>query len=364
VLGIREENSFAVSSLQSNRSYRFRQLGLTDARPVVPESPVTGPEERLELVREHGDFSLAFTTAVQKGMKYFGDSRGYIAYDDRLGYTFVLGDPVADTRDREHLIRQFIREHRRVAFCQISPATAQIVRDCKYYINEMGIESIVALPGYDFRGQEKKWLRTAEAWTSRRGYTAREESTENIGAAKINAVSLAWRATRTVKRKEVRFLNRPFVACDEPGTRRFFFFDPEQRMLAFVFFDPIYREGQLIGYVACSKRRHPDAPVYAEHAIMKHAIEVFQREGCQELRLGLSPLAAIEDREFRSSWFVHRAFRFAFASKFINRLFYNVQGHAEYKRRYRGREEKVYFATQSQCDPVQLAALIKVCKIV
>jgi lysylphosphatidylglycerol synthetase-like protein (DUF2156 family) len=362
VFGVKEDNSVAESALRSNRSYRFRQIGLTDPRPIVSDTPLSDVDERLDLVREHGDFSLAYATAVQKGLKYFGDERGYLAYDERLGYTFVLGDPVAAPRDRESLIREFVSEHRRVAFCQISPATAQIVQDCKFYLNEMGVESVVALPEFDFRGQEKKWLRTAEAWTSRRGYSIREGSADRVGLDQIESVSSAWRATR-VKRNEVRFLNRPCVLADEPGTRRFFFFDPEQRLLAFVFFDPIYRDGQRIGYVACSKRRHPDAPAYAEQAIMKHAIEVFQREGCEELRLGLSPLAEIEDREFRSSWFLHTAFRFAFASKLVNRLFYNVQGHAEYKRRFRGREEKVYFATQSQCDLVQLAALIKVCKI-
>ncbi|MEO8496723.1 MAG: phosphatidylglycerol lysyltransferase domain-containing protein [Planctomycetota bacterium] len=148
-----------------------------------------------------------------------------------------------------------------------------------------------------------------------------------------------------------------------PGTRRFYFFDADQRLLAFVFFDPLHRDGRLIGYVACSKRRHPDAPVYAEQAIMKHAIEVFQREGCQELRLGLSPLAWIEEREPRSSWCLNRLFRYGFSSRAVNKSYYNVQGLAEYKRRFLGREEKVYFATRSQFNPLQLAALIKVCKV-
>jgi phosphatidylglycerol lysyltransferase len=318
----------------------------------------------LELVREHGDFSLAYTTAVQSRLQYFGDERGYIAYDHRWGHTFVLGDPVAAPLDRQRLIEQFVAQHRRVAFCQISPATAQMVQQCGFSVNEMGVDSIVPLPGYDFRGQEKKWLRSAEAWTNRRGYTTREETTQRVGVKQIESVSLAWRATRRVKRKEVRFLNRPFVASDEPGTRRFFFFDADQRLLAFVFFDPLYRDGRLFGYVACSKRRHPDAPAYAEQAIMKHAIEVFQREGCQELRLGLSPLAWIEDREHRSSWFINKLFRYGFSSRVVNKIFYNVQGLAEYKRRYRGREEKVYFATESQFNPLQVAALIKVCKVV
>jgi lysylphosphatidylglycerol synthetase-like protein (DUF2156 family) len=349
---------------QANRKHRFRQIGLVGDQQQAERSLPSDLSRRLDLVSEHGDFSLAYTTAVQSGLQYFGDDRGHIAFDTRLGYTFVLGDPVAAPDDRERLIRQFLAEHRRVAFCQISPATAQIVRECKFYVNEMGVETSIALPGYDFRGQDKKWLRTAETWTARRGFTTQEEPTDLVGVEQIESVSLAWRGTRTVKKREVRFLNRPLTAADEPGTRRFFFFDSEQRMLAFVFFDPLFRDGRLFGYVACSKRRHPDAPPHAEHAIMKHAIEVFQREGLQELRLGLSPLAGIEDREHRSSWFCHVMFRGAFSSRLINRYFYNVQGHAEYKRRYRGTEEKVYFATPYQFNPLQLAALIKVCKVV
>jgi lysylphosphatidylglycerol synthetase-like protein (DUF2156 family) len=364
VLQIKEESPQTRASLWSNRSYRFRQIGLVKDFSSVADAPPSDIDQRLDLVAEHGDFSLAYTTAVQKGLKYFGDERGYIAFDNRLGYTFVLGDPVAAPSEREPLIRRFLAAHRRVAFCQISQATALIVQRCKFYLNEMGVDSILTLPGYDFRGQDKKWLRTAEAWTSRRGYITREESTHRVGVEQIQSVSLAWRATRTVKKKEVRFLNRPFSASEEPGTRRFYFFDSNQRLLAFVFFDPLHRDGRLIGYVACSKRRHPDAPAYAEQAILKHAIEVFQREGCEELRLGLSPLAGIDDRDFRSSWFVRQLFQCAFNSNMINRLFYNVQGHAEYKRRYRGREDKVYFATQSLLNPVQMAAFIKVCKIV
>jgi len=363
MISINTRNSTWGSSSRTTRWRRFLQAEVAGEPLRASHLSPAAKSQRLDLVFEHGDFSLAYTTAVQSGLQYFGDERGYISYATRLGNTFVLGDPVAAPQDRERLIQQFVAQHRHVAFCQISPATAQIVQRCKFYVNEIGVDSIVSLPGYDFRGQEKKWLRTAEAWTSRRGYITREEPAERVGVDQIKSVSQAWRATRINKNKEVRFLNRPLVTSDEPGTRRFYFFDAEQRLLAFVFFDPLHRDGRLIGYVACSKRRHPDAPVYAEQAIMKHAIEVFQREGCQELRLGLSPLAGIEDREYRSSWFLNQVFRYGFSSRVVNKSFYNVQGHAEYKRRYLGREEKVYFATKSQFNPVQLLGLIKVCKI-
>jgi phosphatidylglycerol lysyltransferase len=131
-----------------------------------------------------------------------------------------------------------------------------------------------------------------------------------------------------------------------------------------VFFDPLYRAGRLFGYVAVSKRRLADATAYAEQAIMKQAIETFQREGLQELRLGLCPFADVEDRDFRHSRLVHYLFRKAFSSRLVNERFYNVQGHADYKRRYYGREEKIYYATGRGSNFLRLLALAKVCKLV
>jgi lysylphosphatidylglycerol synthetase-like protein (DUF2156 family) len=364
VITIHTPGSVLGATFDATRWYRPRQIALVSERVGWVHPSLATPARRLDLVREYGDFSIAYTTAVQDRLKHFGDHRGYLAYDRRMGYTFALGDPVAPPRERERILRRFVQQHRNVAFCQISRATAEIVQRCNFYVNELGVDSVLPLTEYDFSGQDKRWLRVAASWISRRGYTICEETAENVGLDQIESVSLAWRATRAVKRKEVRFLNRPLVLADEPETRRFYLFDDQRQLLAFVFFDPLFRDGRLLGYVACSKRRHPDAPPYAEHAIMKHAIETFQREGCQEFRLGLSPLAHIEDREFGASWFVSRAFRSAFESRLINRRFYNVQGHAEYKRRFRGREEKVYFATRSRLDPLQLAALVKICKVV
>src|SRR6187551_3199132 len=53
-------------------------------------------EQRLELVRRYGDFSLAYSTAVQKDLSYFGDAEGYIAFGSNMGSAFALADPVAE----------------------------------------------------------------------------------------------------------------------------------------------------------------------------------------------------------------------------------------------------------------------------
>lgn len=348
----------------------LKRLAFRSVEPAAEPQPFSylpfeHVPQRLELVQRHGDFSLAYTTAVQHRLRHFGNAKGYVAFERHSlsNQIFVLGDPVAAPEDRERLIRQFVARHPRATFCQISAATARIVEKLGFQLNEMGVDTVLPLPEYDFRGQDKRWLRQAASWASSRGYSIREAALDGTPDEAIEAVSEAWRRTRIIKRREVRFLNRPLVTSVEGGTRRFCFFDATERLLAFVFFDPLYRHGKLIGYVACNKRRHPDAPSQAEQAIMKHAIEVFQREGCQEVRLGLSPLAGIEDTEFRANRVFSFLFRSSFDSRLINQYFYNLQGHASYKRKFRGREEKVYLATKGGLNLVRLWALLKLCKV-
>ena len=164
-----------------------------------------------------------------------------------------------------------------------------------------------------------------------------------------------------MKQKEVRFLNRPIVLEDEPNVRKFFFYAPDDQLQAFVFLDPMYREGQLIGFVTCIKRRHPDAPMYSEQAIMKHIIEKLQSEGFSELKLGLSPAAWIDDDQLKNSALTSWLFKYSFQSGLVNRFAYHLKGHAEYKRRFRGREEKLYLCSQRGFSPFRLMVLIGVC---
>ena len=130
-----------------------------------------------------------------------------------------------------------------------------------------------------------------------------------------------------------------------------------------MFLDPIYRGGNVIGYVTAFKRRHPDAPLYAEHAIMKRIIETLKQEGVQQLKLGLSPLARIQDNDYRCNRMTSGLFRRMYNSQLLNRYCYNVVGHADYKSRFRGEEEKVYFASQSRFNSRRLLALIGLCGI-
>lgn len=320
-------------------------------------------QARLDLVSRYGDFSLAYCTAVQPWLEHFGDDDGFIAYRRRWGYTFVLGDIVAAESNQSKLLDRFLKKFPNAVFCQASRPLAERLQTRGFLLNEMGIDSTLDLPDYNFAGKQKEWLRYAANWSNRRDYQIREANFAEITPAAVEQVSEAWRKTRTVKRKEVRFLNRPIVMEDEPNVRKFFYLSPDNQLLAFVFLDPLYRDEKLVGFVTSIKRRHPDAPIYAEQAIMKFAIETLQADGLEQLKLGLSPLAWIDDEEFNRSWTTHRLFRHAFRAKWVNRYFYHLQGHADYKRRFRGREEKLYLACRRRFNPIRFMALVGLCGV-
>lgn len=355
-----------VTHKSSKPSKKKRRRDITQTYWAAEQDEVESDISRAardELMRKFGDFSLAFSTAVQPRLEYFGDDRGFIAYRRRWGVTFALGDVVAGPDRMPGLIEGFINQQKHVVFCQASQTLASRLNDHGFYVNEMGVDTTIDLADYTFAGKQKEWLRYAANWCKRRRFKIVEASFDQIHPDQVEEVSEAWRNTRTVKSKEVRFLNRPIVLEDEPDVRKFFFLSPEGKLLAFIFLDPLYRDDKLIGFVTAFKRRHPDAPMYSEQAIMKHAIEVLKNEGHEVLKLGLSPLANIADDRFKFSPMTKRIFNGSYNARWVNRYFYHLSGHADYKRRFRGSEEKVYFCSNRGFSLYRLFALVGLCGV-
>ena len=372
----------AFVDLKPKKSLQHRLFGRPRSRPKSsqtywtrvcqyshPDYSSIDREQRVRLLRKFGDFSIAYSTAVQPLMLHHGDENGYIAYRSRFGVTIALGDPVVRSENRAELIKQCVADLQQPVFCQVSLPTAEVLSRLGYYVNEFGVDTRLDLDEFTFDGKEKEWLRYASNWIKRRDYRVIEsnfgaESTGlPIDVDRVEEISEAWRRTRTIKRKEVRFLNRPIVLEPEQDVRRFFLVDSAQQLLAFVFLDPLYRDGEIAGYVTSFKRRHPDAPLYAEQAIMKAIIESLKAEQIPKLMLGLSPMAWLGEPTFRHSWFTRRVFGCLFHSRLINQSAYNLHGHAVYKRRFRGHEQKVYFASKNKITIRQLTALVGLCGV-
>ncbi|QPC89914.1 phosphatidylglycerol lysyltransferase domain-containing protein [Mesorhizobium sp. INR15] len=299
--------------------------------------------ERLALVRRHGDFSLAYSTAVQAKLSYFGDADGYIAFGTKMKHHFALGDPVADPARRPDYIKRFVEAGGSPWFVQIGEPTARVLAGLGYKINRLGVDTRLELPAHDFSGKRNETVRYSERWLTKKGFSF-EEDKRTVFLDEIARLSENWRGDRIVKRWEMGFLNRPFG--DQLGTdmRRFVLHGHEGELVALLDFDPMFRNGKVIGYTTAFKRKHIDASPHAEIGLTKYAVDRFREEGISVVTLGLSPMLDIGPSGFAENDFWRSTFQRAYESPWVNRRRFNLQGQAAFKRRFHGEEEPVYVA--------------------
>jgi lysylphosphatidylglycerol synthetase-like protein (DUF2156 family) len=323
------------------------------------------PDIRRSLLRQYGDFALAYSVTFQTGLEHFGDESGFLSYKTVGGTALVLSNPVAPPDKRKALITRFVNEKGDVCFWQISRPVAEILADLGCWINEMGSESQIDLSNYTFAGPEpaKRNLRRAYSRTMEKGYTTRECSAASLLQRELEAVSAKWRRTRLVKNREMTFLVRPVVLEDEPDVRKFFTFDRDGQLIAFAFFDPVYDRGEVVGYLCSTRRRLPKADSLVGYAQMRYAIEVFQQEGKKYLFLGLSPIANIADKEFRCNWLVNRSFRFAYTSFLVNRYLYPIQKLTIHKGAFSGAAAQSYYAFNQHPSLPRLIKVLRACTL-
>lgn len=320
--------------------------------------------DRIELVKRHGDFSLAYSSAVQPDLRRFGDHDGYIAYAAKMGSVIALGEPVAAPGRRAALIDAFVAAAYRPCFAEISDETARHLSARGYRVARMGIDTALDLQNYDFSGKRKETVRYSERWLDKNGYAIVEEKDFPDAEAAVAALSTAWRASRIVKRREMAFLNRPFPTGPDPWSRRFLLRDPQGAVVALLYFDPLFRHGEVIGYLTAFKRKRPETTSHAEIGLTKRAVDIFAAEGREVVMLGLSPLASPGPSGFEENavfrWLLGRLYD----SRAVNARVFNLKGHAAFKRRFHGREIPRYFAWAAGSPFVHFLSLLRLSKAV
>ena len=320
-------------------------------------------DQRWAHLLRHGSFPLAYAAVSETYVKSFGDAHGFLAYGQKMGETIVLGDPLVSTADAPGLIDEFIARMGRPSFAAVGEATAALLAARGYRVNAFGYDSVIDLAGHSFAGKDGKRIRYATSWLGAQGMRVEERPIEDFSRTEIEAMSVEWRKTRVVARREIRFLNREFAMHSELGVRRFFALSAEGRPQGLVSFDPVFREGETIGYLASNKRRYPQGSAYLDLAIMRHAIDCFRQEGREALWLGLSPLAPAGPSPFRDDPVVRRLFAHAFRSSLCNRKLFSLQGVAEYKNRFRGRRVPAYVAFPPGFNLHRVIALFRLIRV-
>ena len=325
--------------------------------------PDIGEQERLRLVQQHGNFALAYSATFQPDMNHFGDEDGFLAYKQVGSTAFVLSDPVAPRGHRENLIYRFAMVRSDACFWQISRPVAEILARYDFCVSEMGIETRLALDNYSFIGPTKRNFRRASQRAARGGIVIAERPVASLDCEELEFISKLWRQSRTIKDREMTFLTRPAILADEIDVRKFFAFDRDGKLQAFAFFDPIYENGRVSGYLCSAKRRHPEADTLIGYMLLRTAIEIFTSEGCKVLSLGLSPLCTTKTRDVANHRLIAFGFSVVYRSRLFNKFIYPMRGLAIHKGSFCGSVEPVYCAFSRGRVLSQLLNMPKACNI-
>jgi Uncharacterized conserved protein len=320
------------------------------------EAKALGQKEKWELLspflKQHGREALSYST-LQAGMEYFVTDRGYISYTTIQHPVFspkpkkiAFSDPVCSDADRPQLVREFIKVNPRVVFSCISEPFAEFLHENRFKVNCLGAEVELPVQNYNTQGNWKELdlIKRARNEAKREGIVIREETIENVNREQLSAVSSRWIGTKKVNDREIWIYARRAVFHYEEGVRKFVAYDRDGKVAGFVFYDPMYSEGRVIGYAATISRCDEGRFGRLSTAVHMYAMDQFKKEGVERFSLHLSPFMKLENGKFNDDFGVRMFLKVS--AKYGNEI-YNFQGLSFHKAKYRGYERNLYFASNA-----------------
>lgn len=303
-------------------------------------------------LRAYGGEALSYAT-IQEGMEYFiVEGIGYIAFTTithpvfaRKPKRIVLSDPVCAHDKLPDLIGYFLADNPSAAFVVISEHCAGVLREMRFKVNCIGPEPELPIQTYNTQGNWKDldMIKRARNEAKREGVIIREERLEEVAVEKLEAVSSKWRGSKILSDREIWIYARRPVWETEPDVRKFVAYDKLGGIIGFVFYDPVYRNDQVIGYSANTSRCDESKYGRLATAIHMEAVDVFRGEGKEILNLCLAPFVRLHLGKYNDDK-ITRLF-FELSEKYGNQI-YNFKGLAFHKSKYRVKEKPLYFASK------------------
>lgn len=312
--------------------------------------------ERVGYLKKFGTHSQSFST-LQPGMQYFDvPGIGYIAYMRKWGGTFVLSDPVCAPDDFGRLLESFHGRFPNASYIQVSKPVVDFLHlRFGLYGTQFGSESRIDLARWSLSGKKKQVLRTALNQAEKNGITVKERFSDDH----TREISEAWIRTRKCKSNEIRFLIRPMEMEYRENERHFYAYQ-DGKAVGFIYFDPIYRNNEIISYVPNISRANADFRQGIFYTLMAHAIDAFKTEGVPYLDLGLIPLSLDPTTEHQESRLLKRLLHGLYEK---GNFLYNFKGLEFTKSRFRGDNFKTYCCHKRSIPALEFLAMFKLTRL-
>ncbi|MFA0811813.1 DUF2156 domain-containing protein [Microbulbifer epialgicus] len=315
--------------------------------------------ERVFYFKQFGHHSMSYTT-LQSGLEYFDVPKlGYIAYKNKWGVNASIGDPICHKNDREQLLTAFLKSKANPIFVQVSESVALLLHELSnFYSTQIGYETYIDLNNWDLRGKKKVNIRNAINQANKQNILIEER--EKVEEEKdVIRLSDEWLKTRKCKSREIQFLMSPLKADYGEGRRYFFAYDRGE-LIGLVFFDPIFENGRISGYVSNVSRSSVKFPKGIFYPIMIEAFKKFKAENVPFVSLNLSPFVFCKPRQ---SWESPILRKMLSILREYGKSIYNSEGIILTKSRFNGEKHPSYVVHKKLFPVREFIAMFKICNL-
>ncbi|MBB4911175.1 lysylphosphatidylglycerol synthetase-like protein (DUF2156 family) [Actinophytocola algeriensis] len=320
---------------------------------------VTASDRAVDLLETHGGGTLSWMT-TWPGTEYLYGEDGYVAYRRHAGVAIAVGDPVGSTDWQRTAPTAFAahceREGLVPAWFSVTAATADAVGAKRVQVAE---DTIVDLPGLEFRGKKWQDIRTARNRAGKDGITFRMVTLADESPAiirQVREVSAGWlRGKRT---PELGFTLGGVTEAMDPRVRVGIAVDADGTVHGVTSWLPIMDDaddggtGEPRGWTLDMMRRKADGFRPVIEFLIAEACMTFQSEGARLVSLSGAPLVRTGDHK---ATVVKRALDAT--GKLMEPLYGFGSLHA-FKAKFQPRREPLYLAYRGTGDLPRIGAAV------
>ncbi len=331
--------------------WRVRHVG------TPGDDPDADPVDRVKaLLRQHGGGTMSWMTTWPGNSYQFtspdDDPTGesVVTYQNHVGTFLALADPVCAPDRRRDAVNAFIelaeRSGATPCWFSIGSSTSEIVTERGWLSVQIAEDTIVDLPGLEFKGKPWQHVRSALNKAGKQDITMRMVTLADESFAvrtQVRAISEEWVGDKGLP--EMGFTLGSVEEAMDPAVRVALAVDPDGNVHGVLSWLPVYAAGgEVAGWTLDIMRRRTDGfgPV-VEYLIASSAV-AFKDEGAQFISLSGAPLARTEDFDPEP------------LDKLLDALgaalepYYGFRSLHTFKKKFNPRYEPVYLAFRDESD--------------
>jgi lysylphosphatidylglycerol synthetase-like protein (DUF2156 family) len=315
-------------------------------------TPVTASDQAIDLLETHGGGTLSWMT-TWPGTEYLYGEDGYVAYRRHAGVAIALGDPVGSADWQREAPRAF------AAHCDkqgLVPAWFSVSEQTTAGMRRVQVaeDTLVDLPGLEFRGKKWQDVRTARNRATKDGITFRMVTLADESPAiirQVREVSTGWLKSKHTP--ELGFTLGGVAEAMDPRVRVGIAVDEHGTVHGVTSWLPVLDgNGKPRGWTLDMMRRTTNGFRPVVEFMIAEACLTFQAEGAELVSLSGAPLV----RSGKGKAGVVQRF-LDVTGKLMEPLYGFASLHA-FKAKFQPRREPLYLAYRSTGDLPRIGAAV------